>query len=109
MNRLHLTKQAQRDLSEIKRYISEELENPAAAMNTVKQITQNMRMLESFPHSGTPLLSPHSFRSEYRYLISGSYMVFYRTVLPDIYVERVLYGRRDYLQLLFDEEIPPDE
>ena len=40
MNNLHLSKEAQNDLAEIKAYITEELENPDAALATVSRITK---------------------------------------------------------------------
>ena len=37
-------------------------------------------------------------------------MVFYRANGNDIYIDRVLYGRRDYLRVLFDKtELPEQE
>jgi len=41
--------------------------------------------------------------SDYRFLVTGSYLTFYRVYGSDIYVDRVLYGRRDYLRVLFDK------
>ncbi len=109
MNKIHLSHEAQNDLAEIKRYISKELENPGAALNTVKRITQTIRILQNHAEAGAPLSSIADVRSNYRFLVSGSYMIFYRVNEHDIYVDRVLYGRRDYLRILFgnitDEEI----
>ena len=48
-NELHLTPDAQADLQEIKRYISRDLENPVAALATVKRIMQNVRLLRGRP------------------------------------------------------------
>ena len=48
-NELHLTPDAQADLQEIKRYISRDLENPVAALATVKRIMQNVRLLRGQP------------------------------------------------------------
>ena len=60
------------------------------------------------PHElGTPLAAGINTDSDYRYLVSGSYMIFYRVNGNDVYVNRILYGRRDYLRILFgdtDEE-----
>jgi len=49
---------------------------------------------------GTPLISVAEVDSDYRFLVSGKYMVFYRVTGKDIYVDRILYGRRDYLRIL---------
>ena len=40
----------------------------------------------------------------YRYLVCGSYMVFYHIHIEEVMVDRILYGRRDYLSILFGEE-----
>ena len=100
-NELHLTPDApQADLQEIKRYISRDLENPVAALATVKRIMQNVRLLRGQALIGTPLSAVTELRdgADYRYLTSGSYMIFYRTVGTDVYIDRVLYGGRDYLR-----------
>ena len=40
--------------------------------------------------------------------MTGSYITLYRVSGDDVYVDRVLYGRRDYLSLLFGS-LPDDE
>ena len=101
MNNLHLSPAAQDDLSEIKAYIAEDLENPQAALSTVSKITKTIRLLQEHALIGTPLSSVADVNSDYRYLVSGSYMVFYRVADKDVFIDRVLYGRRDYLRILF--------
>ena len=101
MNKLHLSPEAQEDISEIKAYIAEDLENPQAALSTVMKITKTIRMLQDHALIGTPLSAVADVNSDYRYLVSGSYMVFYRVAGKDVFVDRVLYGRRDYLRILF--------
>ncbi len=103
MNNLHLSEEAQADLAEILEYISNELENHAAALSIVGKITNGMRILRSHPLSGTPLSSVADVESDYRFLVSGKYLTFYRIVDNDVYVDRVLYGRRDYLRILLGD------
>lgn len=45
MNKLYLSEEVQIDLTEINAYIPEELDNPSAALNTVRRITKNIRIL----------------------------------------------------------------
>ncbi|WP_444301918.1 type II toxin-antitoxin system RelE/ParE family toxin, partial [Intestinimonas butyriciproducens] len=97
MNNLYLSPEAQDDLSEIKAYIAEDLENPQAALSTVTKITKTIRMLQEHALIGVPLSAIADVNSDYRYLISGSYMIFYRVTGKDVFIDRVLYGRRDYL------------
>ena len=101
MNKLHLSPEAQEDLSEIKAYIAEDLENPQAALSTVTKITKTIRMLQDHALIGTPLSAVADVNSDYRYLVSGNYTVFYRVAGKDVFIDRVLYGRRDYLRILF--------
>ena len=103
MNKLHLSPEAQEDLSEIKAYIAEDLENPQVALSTVMKITKTIRMLQDHALIGTPLSAVADVNSDYRYLVSGSYMVFYRVAGKDVFIDRVLYGRRDYLRILFGD------
>lgn len=86
---------------EIQAYITEELENPDAALATVSRITKKIRILKEQAFSGTPLSSVADTESDYRFLVSGNYLVFYRAYGKDVYIDRVLYGRRDYMRILF--------
>ena len=104
MNNLHLSPEAQADLSEIKAYIAEDLENPQAALSTVARITQTIRTLQDHALIGASLSAIVDVDSDYRYLISGNYMIFYRVTNKDIFVDRILYGRRDYMRILFDNK-----
>lgn len=107
MNNLYLSDEAQNDLAEIKAYITEELENPDAALATVKKITKNIRILKNHAYAGAPLSSITDTDSDYRFLVCGNYLVFYRACESNIYVDRILYGRRDYMRVLFDDTRAP--
>ena len=102
MNELHLSPEAQADLEEIKVYIAEELENPKAALATVGRITKALRILRTHAFAGAPLSSV-AVESDYRFLVSGNYLAFYRAYGNTVYVDRILYGRRDYLRILFGD------
>ena len=101
MNNLHLSIEAQSDLAEIKAYITQDLENPVAARSTVQKIMKDIRRLREYAFIGTPLSSITGEESDYRFLVTGSYLTFYRVDGHNIFVDRVLYGRRDYLRILF--------
>ena len=103
MNELHVSPKALEDLTEIKNYITEELENPQAAASAVARITKTIRMLREHALLGALLSSVADIDSDYRYLISGSYMIFYRTADRHVFIDRILYARRDYLHILFDD------
>lgn len=111
MSKLQVSPAAQRDLQEIKSYIASDLDNPTAALSIVKKITKRIRGLLDHPLMGAPLSSVCSADSGERFLVSGKYLIFYRVSYhgAEIYIDRVLYGGRDYLRILFErtlEELP---
>ena len=104
MNKLRVSILAQRDLLEIKAYIANDLENPTAAISVVKKITQKIRGLKEHPLMGAPIASISNANSDERFLISGKYLIFYHVIEKDIFIDRVLYGGRDYLKILFQRK-----
>ena len=104
MSKIVLSYEAKNDLKDIKKYISEELDNEIAANNTVFKITKSIRRLEEQPLIGTPLSSVIKFDTNYRFLVCGNYMVFYRVEKNTVFITRILYGRRDYMKILFKDE-----
>lgn len=103
MNNIHLSDEAQKDLIEIKAYIEEELSNPVAALATVSRITKSLRILRTYAHAGALLSSVVDIESDYRFIVSGNYISFYRAYETEIYVDRILYARRDYMRILFED------
>jgi addiction module RelE/StbE family toxin len=108
MSNIRYTPEAENDLTEIKEYIAGELLNPVAAANMLKKITKRIRLLEQFPEMGTPLSSIINLVTDYRFLVCANYLAFYHIDGSDVFIIRVLYGRRDYITMLFDE-LPQDE
>lgn len=54
-----------------------------------------------FAHVGTVSGSP----AAYCYPVCGSYLAFYHIHTEEVIVDRILYGRRDYLPSLFGGEL----
>ena len=54
---------------------------------------------------GAPLLAAGQQGMFYRYLVCGSYLIFYHVDADTVYIDRVLYGRRNYLTLLFGDKM----
>lgn len=104
MNNLVLSHLAQEDLLEIKAYITEELESPEAALRTVEGITKRIRALAAHGELGAQLSSITGIASEYRFLVCGNYLAFYRFEAQSVYVDRILYGRRDFMRILYDTQ-----
>lgn len=92
------------DLKHIKSYIAEELLNEQAADNTVADIIKRIRTLSDLPQSGAPLSSVISIETNYRFIVCNNYTAFYRYENGSVYIARVLYGRRDFMRILFEEK-----
>lgn len=97
--------EARRDLDEIWDYIVIDLQNISAAERVTNGIIDAADRLEDFAETGTPLSSIANVDSDYRFLVSGKYMIFYRIRGTDVYIDRVLYGRRDYMRTLFGDTL----
>ena len=93
---------AQRDLDEIWDCIEMDLGNPKAAADTVSSIMDRVALLANFPLSGTPLSSICEVVTDYRFVVSGNYLAFYRYSNGTVYVDRIIYAKRDYLRVLFE-------
>ena len=103
MNNLHLSEEAQNDLLEIKAYIEEDLLNPSAALATVSRITKSLRILQNHAQAGALISSIADIESDYRFIVSGNYISFYRAYGREVYIDRILYARRDYMRILFGD------
>ena len=101
MAEVKFSPEAIEDLQRIKAYIRDELCNEAAANSVITKIFRSIRTLEIFPEAGAPLSSIVNFSTNYRFLVCGSYTAFYRTEAGTVYIVRILYGRRDFMRILF--------
>ncbi len=105
MPKLRINPLATEDLIEIRDYIAKELESPTAAMKVVGKIIENYEKLKEFPMIGANLSAKLNIKTDFRYLVSGNYIIFYRTDDEFVYIYRILYAGRDYLKILFPNEI----
>jgi len=101
-NKIHYTAEALRDLDEIWDYIGKCLNSPATASRTVDRIMNDIDLLEDYDEIGVGLFAVTGVESDYRYIVSGKYFVFYRLNNDEIYIDRILHSRRDFIQILFD-------
>lgn len=103
MYKISFSPEAVDDLKEIKQYIKDELCNEQAAKNTVAKILKKIKLLSDFSESGSSLSAIIGFDTDYRYLICDNYIAFYRIDNKNVLIVRVLYGRRNYMQILFGD------
>jgi len=104
MYRIRINPLAQKDLIDIKEYIANELDNPSSAAKIILKVVESYERLKEFPMLGASLSSEMDIVTDYRYLIVGKYIIFYK--VGDIFVSiyRIFYAKRDYLNILFSED-----
>lgn len=101
--KINYTAQSRRDLDEIWNYLASECQNTSAAERIVNSIMDDIDQLETFAGLGPALSAIVDVKNDYRFLVTGNYLTFYRVSGAEIYIDRVLYGRRDYLSSLFGD------
>lgn len=101
MAKINFTPDAFEDMKKIKAYITDELCSEQSAVNTVEKIMKRIRQLADFPEIGAPLFSIINFEVPYRFLVCGNYTAFYKVEGDEVHIIRVLYGRRNFIQILF--------
>ena len=101
MAKIKFTPDALEDMKDIKAYITDELRSELSAINTTQKIMKRIRQLADFPEIGAPLSSIISLEVPYRFLVCGNYTVFYKVDGNVVHIIRVLYGRRNFMQVLF--------
>lgn len=99
-NKIHYSPKSLSDLDAIFDYIAFELKDIIAADNTVNDIIDSINILKQFAESGSILCLPTGEVTIYRYVISGNYLSFYHLSENEIYIDRIIYGKRDYIKIL---------
>ena len=102
-NKIHYSSESRRDLDDIWYYIVSDLQNRSAAERVIDRIMEVIDPLKNFAEMRTPLVSIADVGTDYRFLVSGNYLVFYRVQGGDVYIDRILYGRSDYMSVLFKD------
>lgn len=100
MNKIYYSPLALNDMDEIWSYISNELLDTTAANDTINGILDNVEKIIEQPEAGSPLYFGDVF-SGYRFVMFKNYLAFYRISSSDIYVDRILYAKRDFMKILF--------
>lgn len=103
-NNIKYSPEALNDLQEIWIYIYENLSNPIAAENTVNGITDSVDKLKQFPKAGSILEYPNGINIGYRFVQYKNYIVFYRISENDVVIDRIIYGKSDYMKILFEDK-----
>ena len=104
MFEVKITPQAAEDLLEIKNYIENELQNPIAAKNTVLKIVETYENLAEFPERGIPVERYVLFPTDYKFVLANNYSIFYRIEDKIVRVVRIMYSKRDFVRILFEDK-----
>lgn len=101
MAKINFSPDAIADLKEIKAYIANDLCSEQSAVNTIESIVNRIRQLAEFPEIGAPLSSIVNLEVPYRFLVCGNYTAFYKVDGNEVLIIRILYHRRNFMQILF--------
>lgn len=99
---VRITDLAERDILEIVRYITSELSAIEAALKLLDEIGEAISSLYSMPQKYSLVLDDRLRNLGYRKVSVRNYLVFYCIDEDNhvVNVERVLYGRRDWMRVL---------
>lgn len=90
MSRVVFTRAARDDLIDIWTHVA--ADDPAAADRVLDRLDEAASYLIQNPEMGS---ARDDIRPGLRYLVSGSYLLLYRTIEDDIEIVRAVHGRRD--------------
>lgn len=96
------TRRALLDMDKIHLYISGELHAPQAADNLINEIEQRIIELKQMPNKYAPVADERLARRGIRKISVNNHLIFYRVneQTQTVMVVRVLYGSRDWVNLL---------
>ena len=99
--KIFYTPEAKEDLLNIKASVIEKFDSTELADEVLRDITKNIRSLETFPYMGKELFRILSVSLGYRYLFCRHNYIFYRVERDTIKIVRVLNEKQDYMRIMF--------
>ncbi len=97
---IEYSKEAKQDLIDIKKYIKYNLQEPNTAQKLITKIRNQINSLKSNPEIYAIIDDDIIKKLEIRKLIVDNYIVFYRMKNNDLEIVRIMYGRRNWIDLL---------
>lgn len=101
MNNIILSPEAERDLNEVYNHVIESSFDMDAAENLYQKIITSIEYLAEHALMGQELASVIDVDCDYRFLVSEKHYVFYRVNGINIYIDRILHTRRNFMRILF--------
>ena len=89
-----------RDLDRVWAEVFEASKEPEIATRYINDLMDCVAEKREFPKSGSPLYYEGSFTGYY-FVVFKAYMVFYRVRDDSIFVDRVVFGKSDYMRTIF--------
>ncbi len=100
--KLTVSQEAYSDANEIVRYIALELKNKSAALDFLDDLERTYKSISENPNMYALCIDKRLSKAGYRKVAVKNYLVLYRAdeVRNEVYVVRIIYGRRDYSRWL---------
>jgi addiction module RelE/StbE family toxin len=100
--KLLVSKDAHKDIDEIVDYIADELKNPQAASDFLDDVRKSYLTIIKNPWLYAHCNDEKLQRQGYRKIVVRNYLILYRADEKKkvVYIVRVVYGRRNYSELL---------
>ena len=97
---IEYSKESKEDLIGIKQYIKYNLQEPETANKLISKIRKSIKTLKENPEIYTIIDDDIIRKLEIRKLIVDNYIIFYRIKNDSIEIVRIMYGRRNWINLL---------
>ena len=97
MMKLRINPIVAEDLKNIKEYIAED--NEEMAVKTIQEIYARIENIQQFPYMRAALAKRVSFRTDYKYVICGNYVVLYKIGEEYVEIYRVVNRYQDITQI----------
>ena len=105
MYHIDITEPAENDIQDAVKYITEHLLNPSAAERLIDDTENAVNSLSNMPDRHALVKDEVLARLGFRFIPVKNYLVFYiiREEIKTVVIQRFLYGRRDWVNLLKDD------
>ena len=97
---IEYSKESKEDLIGIKQYIKYNLQEPETANKLISKIRKSIKTLKENPEIYAIIDDDIIRKLEIRKLIVDNYIIFYRIKNDSIEIVRIMYGSRNWINLL---------